>query len=102
LFSYTHIVLRSFSSTGRLSWTFSARFLLNRGLPFVSTWMFEIGMLHQENVECHSLVYTSPYIHIQRYSTPHFADVFWTANPEVGLASIEWVVVDEADVLFGM
>lgn len=27
--------------------------------------------------------------------------VFWTANPEVGLANIEWVVVDEADVLFG-
>lgn len=28
--------------------------------------------------------------------------VFWTANPELGLAGIEWVVVDEADVLFGM
>jgi ATP-dependent RNA helicase MRH4 len=26
---------------------------------------------------------------------------FWTAWPELGLAGIEWVVVDEADVLFG-
>jgi ATP-dependent RNA helicase MRH4 len=26
---------------------------------------------------------------------------FWTAPPEMGLSSIEWVVVDEADVLFG-
>ena len=28
--------------------------------------------------------------------------VFWTADPELRLAGIEWVVVDEADVLFGM
>lgn len=27
---------------------------------------------------------------------------FWIADPEVGLAGIEWVVVDEADVLFGI
>jgi ATP-dependent RNA helicase MRH4 len=27
---------------------------------------------------------------------------FWTAQPEMGLAGIEWVVVDEADVLFGI
>ena len=27
---------------------------------------------------------------------------FWTADPEMGLAGIEWVVVDEADVLFGI
>ena len=26
---------------------------------------------------------------------------FWTARPEMGPAGIEWVVVDEADVLFG-
>ena len=26
---------------------------------------------------------------------------FWTAQPEVGLAVGEWVVVDEVDVLFG-
>ena len=26
---------------------------------------------------------------------------FWTAKPEMGLANVEWVVVDEADILFG-
>ena len=25
----------------------------------------------------------------------------WKSKPELGLANIEWVVVDEADVLFG-
>jgi hypothetical protein len=28
--------------------------------------------------------------------------VFWTANPQMGLANIEWVVIDEAGVLFGV
>ena len=25
----------------------------------------------------------------------------WRSKPEVGLANIKWVIVDEADVLFG-
>ena len=35
------------------------------------------------------------------YRTTDRTRPFWTAQPEVGLAGIEWVVVDEADVLFG-
>jgi ATP-dependent RNA helicase MRH4, mitochondrial len=27
---------------------------------------------------------------------------FWVDEPEMGLENVEWVIIDEADILFGM